>query len=178
MPRCIFRGCFSPWRELWPAVFLSDAWEIRLWSRSKERADVKDPVELDIGSPITASPLVADIDDDGSNELVVVADRLYCWRLPSLTTLSGYPKRIAGPSASTPVLARSADGKPFLIFGSDDDRLYAVDASGAPIPGFPVATGGDVFTTPLVSNLNNNGGRSVIFGSDDGSLYTMALERT
>ena len=38
------------------------------------------------------------------------------------------------------MLARNTDGLPFLIFGSDDDCLYAVDANGAPVPGFPVAT--------------------------------------
>jgi hypothetical protein len=136
---------------------------------------VKDAVHLRVSAPITASPLVADIDDDGVPELVVIADRLYCWRLPGPTPLPGYPKRIAAPSASTPVLVRRAGMGPLLLFGSDDDRLYAVDARGEHLPGFPIVTGGDVFTTPLVADLNQREHPAVIFGSDDGGLYVVPL---
>jgi outer membrane protein assembly factor BamB len=133
------------------------------------------PVELRIGAPITASALVADIDNDGDHELLVIADQLYAWRLPAFTPLAGYPKRIAGPSASTPVMAHDGPGRQVLVFGSDDDKLYAIDAAGTLLPGYPVTTGGDVFTSPLVADLEQSGKQKVIFGSDDGGLYTIAL---
>jgi outer membrane protein assembly factor BamB len=60
--------------------------------------------------------------------------------------------------------ATVANGNVYI--GSEDKKLYGfVAATGAPLPGFPVTTGGGVYAVPAVS------GNSVYAMSKDGYLY-------
>jgi outer membrane protein assembly factor BamB len=62
--------------------------------------------------------------------------------------------------------ALAMDSEGAVYFGASDGKLYAFDATGAPI--FTVATGGPIRSTPAIGASG-----VVYFGSDDGFLYAV-----
>lgn len=55
------------------------------------------------------------------------------------------------------------DGWPEIVFGSQDDRVYAVRADGSFQPGWPTAlTPGSVHATPCLADLDADGDLEVL----------------
>ncbi len=74
--------------------------------------------------------------------------------------------------ASTPRI--EANGERTRIYvGSDDNTLHGCYFDGGPVEGFPFRTGGDVFSSPWVGELDGTGKREIVFGSDDGCVYVL-----
>ncbi|HEX5141987.1 MAG TPA: FG-GAP-like repeat-containing protein, partial [Dehalococcoidia bacterium] len=126
---------------------------------------------FEAGAPITASPVVDDLNGDGEAEVVVAADRL--WVLDrGGRPLYGWPRRASKPIASTPLVVRDGDSTR-IYAGSDDHRLYGFDFTGRKLSNYPFATGGDVFSSPWTGDLDGDGREAVAFGSDDGRIYAL-----
>jgi SAM-dependent methyltransferase len=126
---------------------------------------------FEAGAPITASPVVADLNGDGAPEVIVAADRL--WVLDAQgEPLHGWPRRASKPIASTAAVVR--EGESTRIYaGSDDHKLHGFELTGRRLAGFPYPTAGDVFSSPWVGALTPGGDRSLVFGSDDGFVYAI-----
>ncbi len=129
-----------------------------------------------LGKPITASPVVVDINGDGVQELLIVADKLYAFEISSFNLLVGFPVTPGAPAASTPYLFTGKNGEQSIYFGSDDNCLYGISSHGKPKMNFPVHTGGDVFTSPFSADVDNDGYEELIFGSDDRRIYSVKLD--
>ncbi|CAG1005162.1 Beta-monoglucosyldiacylglycerol synthase [Methanosarcinales archaeon] len=125
------------------------------------------------GSYITSSPLLADIDGDGYNEIIAASDKLYVWKRDG-SPLPGFPAKTWGLIASSPSVAYTKSGA-IIFVGSDDNRLYAWWYNGSSLSGFPVTTNGDVFSKPLIVDMDGNGEIEVVTGSDDGMVYAFYL---
>ena len=63
------------------------------------------------------------------------------------------------------------DGYPEIVFGSDDDHVYAVDNRGSLL--WRYETGGNVRATPTIADVDGDGSLDVAVGSDDRSLYVL-----
>ncbi len=121
--------------------------------------------------PISAAPVVADLDGDGRPEIVVAADALHAWRWDG-TCLPGFPVFGGNAFASRPAVADlDGDGRPEIVVGCDDNGLYVLDLEGNALPGWPVWTGGDVYSSPVVADLDGDGRPEIVVGSDDGHVY-------
>ncbi len=86
-----------------------------------------------------ASPAVADINGDGSQEIIVPrANRLYVWR-PDGSEV--FVQEVEGGRIwASPVVADLAPERPGLeIAVAARDRIYVWDAEGEVLPGFPVS---------------------------------------
>ena len=125
-------------------------------------------------APITASPVVEDVNGDGAMEVVLASDRLSVLDGRG-EPLQGWPRRTPKPIASTPLVVRDEDGTSIFV-GSDDHRLHGFDIGGRRRPGFPYTTGGDVFSSPWGGDLSGDGRRELAFGSDDGRIYVIDLD--
>lgn len=118
-----------------------------------------------------------DVDGDGENELIVTADRIYLLRyqpekkVPFQRLLTLTP---GGPCASTPRILDLPEGKQILIVGSDDDHLYGFSLPDGSLC-FRFPTGGDIFSTPWIGDLDGDHENEIIFGSDDGKVYCLKL---
>ncbi len=74
------------------------------------------------------------------------------------------------------------DGYPEVVFGSDDGMVYALDntvkwypdlTTPKAIPLWDYETGGRVRSTPAIADINHDGKKEVVFGSDDGNFYCL-----
>jgi 2-polyprenyl-3-methyl-5-hydroxy-6-metoxy-1,4-benzoquinol methylase len=120
---------------------------------------------------ITASPVVADVNEDSAPEVVVAAERLYVTDSQG-KAVGDWPRRIGGPMASTPTMMH-VGGRVHICVGSDDNRLHLISFDGKHKAGFPFVTGGDVFSSPWIGDLNGDGSEEIVFGSDDGGIYAL-----
>ncbi len=143
---------------------------------------------------VWSSPAVADIDLDGRAEIVIGADCTGAsWWYPPGGILwvirgdgsvqPGFPKLIRQVIWSSPAVADlNLDGFPEIIVGTghyygediaqgDGYHVWAWDHLGNPVPGWPVNTGGNVFSSPAVADVNGDGFFEVACSSLDGWTY-------
>jgi outer membrane protein assembly factor BamB len=133
---------------------------------------MKSEIKIDIDYPITASPVVFDVNSDGIDELIITADKIYIFETLNFNLIKTFQAR--APFASTPEIYISKNGIKFIVAGSDDDELhfFPLDAQIKP---FSFKTNGDVFSSPLIKDIDADGFDEVIFGSDDCNLYTLKI---
>ena len=163
------------------------------------------PQETDF--TIYTSPKIADLDNDGKDEIVVATSRnynifesggdyaqysrsLYVFRSNG-SVMPGWPKNIHGSFTKTPTLADlDGDGTIEIIYPSGDlMKLYVWQYNGSVMDGWPFETtylNGSptlIVSFPVVSDINNDGKLEVIFGVTDpnsrnGRLYAYSANGT
>jgi hypothetical protein len=135
----------------------------------------------------------ADLDRDGTPDLAVIGSfgSAIAWSGAGRTVLQGWPRHFprgaskVGEPGGIALGDLDGDGRPDLVFAGTD-RIYAVDASGLAVKGWPVkiagtesvgqATASKLYpagilgTTPLVADLDGNGNPEVVAGSPDGQI--------
>ena len=119
------------------------------------------------------SPVIADLQQDGEAEIVlatyspgavVVLDHngQIFWQYPLA----------ADVLYSNPAVADlNGDGRLEIIFGTDDHKLYCLDAAGHLLWTF--VTAGKVRSAPVVGDINGDGAPEILFGSEDKRLYCL-----
>jgi WD40 repeat protein len=123
--------------------------------------------------PILSSPLIADIDKDGSQEIVVGSNdkNLYAWRKDG-SIVRGFPVEAKGAIESSPAFGDvNGDGRSEIIVGSSDGKIYAINSNGSIISGFPKATEGGILSSPALGDVNNDKSLEIFAGSMDLGLY-------
>lgn len=87
-----------------------------------------------------ASPAVADLDGDGTMEIIAPRDELLLvWHTGGATGSVVWRAQTGGRIWSSPVVADLVPSSPGLeVAVASRDKIYAFTAAGAPLPGFPV----------------------------------------
>ena len=80
---------------------------------------------------------------------------------------------LGGNHLGSPVVAE-LDGRKVIFVGSKDNNLYAINSDGS--SKWTYQTGGAVYSTPAVGDVNGDGKLEVVFSSLDGWLYTVSAE--
>lgn len=127
------------------------------------------------------SPVAADLNGDGRSEIVIgnlLANRVEVYDA-ARHAMPGWPQAVGGGIRAAPAVADlDGDGKPEVLVGSEDGKLYAWHANGAPLAGWPVkvATGGSyrVLATPAVGDIDGDGQPEVVIALADGKLYALS----
>ena len=120
----------------------------------------------------TSSPVVGDINRDGSPEIVVHTGdgEVHCISSSGNTL---WRRELADTSFySSPALA-DIDGDKFLdIVIAAGSSIYVLNNNGANVAGFPVNTGAskDIQSSPVIGDINNDKQLEIIIGSPDGKL--------
>lgn len=120
---------------------------------------------VSVGSPITGAPTVME------NFRIAFGTNSRLHLVNSNGTVV-FSKGISASMAGSPALADlDRNGSIDLIFVSLSGMLYAVDQSGADLPGFPVSVGVNFNCPPLVADLDADNQYEVLLHSYVNSVY-------
>ncbi|MCI0528381.1 MAG: VCBS repeat-containing protein, partial [Nitrospira sp.] len=128
---------------------------------------------IDTGAAINSSPVLGDLDGDGSLEIVIGSDsnKVYAWKADG-TPLPRWPVSTGDSVRSSPALADlDGDGKLDVLVGSFDGKLYAWNFRGNLIKGWPATTGSVIYSSPAVGDVDGDQAPEVIAGSFDNKVY-------
>jgi hypothetical protein len=121
-----------------------------------------------LGGPITQSPVVADLNDDGSKEIVVTTLQpamLYVYRADGSLLWSYDPGLATQSYAGASVGDVDGDGRPDVVWPTQG-RLHALNgATGQLLPGFPALVPGSSFdlrAPPTLADVTGDGKLDII----------------
>lgn len=129
----------------------------------------------DVKSNIKTSPAIADLNGDNFPDIIITVDNKI-WVFNYLgSALLNFPIEIKNANfVSSPVVVNFyGDSLPEIIVGTDNSQVYAFEANGKIVPGFPVSISGACLTSPAVyyeSNLIY-----LLVPSLDGYLYSWTI---
>jgi hypothetical protein len=132
------------------------------------------------GGAIQSSPTLANLRGDGQLEVIVTSRNGFVNVYNANGTPFGanWPQRatfvrpfsntdfVPDFFASAAVASLYGDGNLDVVATSWDHRLYVWNANGNALPGFPINLWDTVWDTPLLVDLEGNGQRDIVVGSD------------
>lgn len=161
------------------------SWETRQIYAFDTAGNVRPGFPVATYDDLWSSIAIGDLDGDGSMELVTGSNgtRVYAFHADGSEVIDGdgnagttgvFKQLSAGPNFCTPALADiDNDGLPEIIFASGNGRVYAWNADGSDVPGFPIVTNAYFNSSPAVGYLDGPGDTTpeiVVPGTND-SLY-------
>ncbi len=156
------------------------------------------------GGSVRSTPALADVDDDGLLELFAGSDDTYVWgfdltksyvesRLPwpqfhqnsqntglySFDILEMTIETGSGVRSSPTIVDLDDDGLSDVVVGSQDNHIWAFDAKGNNITGWPVDTGGAIsLSSPAVGDIDGDGMVEVVVGNLIDNIYAFNHDGT
>ncbi len=124
---------------------------------------------------VRTSPAIADLNGDGFPDIIIsIGNKIWAFNYLG-STLLNFPIEVRNANfVSSPVVVNFyGDSLPEIIVGTDNSQVYAFEANGKVVPGFPVSISGACLTSPAVyyeSNLVY-----LLVPSIDGYLYSWTI---
>ncbi|MDX1972297.1 MAG: LruC domain-containing protein, partial [Candidatus Sumerlaeia bacterium] len=149
----------------------------RLWpkDKSKDGAKLTEPLDaVKVGIPITGSPVLADLNDNGVNEIVLGlfdgSIRIYEFQDDSLTSRTVTPEGVGESKGSVLVANLDSDEELEMVRGDENGKLFFLDTDGSLLTQ-PLQLQGTIKSTPVCGDINGDGVLDVVVQTGDGLLY-------
>lgn len=128
---------------------------------------------VNVGARVESAPAIADPDGSGplTKQLFITSINNNLTLIDfqgTMTAQFGFPASIESSPAIADV---DNDGVSDVLFGCNDNQLYAVDVYGNDLPGFPVSTGNNVKGSPVVSDVDGDGNPEAAFVNSGGLFF-------
>jgi WD40 repeat protein len=131
----------------------------------------------------TSSPIVCDVDLDGSVDVVYAASdgRMHVWdrqgqMLPGWDSVR-FADMPGDATQCTPTVADiDGDGGMEILVGAEDGHVHGWHADGSIFEGFPLAAGGEVRGAPVLWDVDEDGRLELLVASYDRNVYIWDLE--
>ncbi|HZZ85408.1 MAG TPA: FG-GAP-like repeat-containing protein [Anaeromyxobacteraceae bacterium] len=133
---------------------------------------------LATGFEVTGAPAFADLDDDGSMDLVVGSQDFKLYAVDAQgRSLRGFPVSTGYRIYESPAIGDlDGDGKLDVVFASADGSVYAVNRLGEALPGFPARVGARLFGGPVIGDVDRDGRPDVVAVTSDGQVAALSAE--
>jgi hypothetical protein len=128
--------------------------------------------QANTGHLIWSSPVVADLDGDGSDEIVVVNDQLHVFTAEGVS-LRPFPLPLGAMGIGAPAVGDLL-GSGELVIVAGADRLYVIRPNGSGLPGFPIDTGAPFWASPILADIDGDGRDEIVAGDYAGFLHVIA----
>ncbi len=126
---------------------------------------------------LVVSPILADLDADGDDEIVVGdgCSNLFAWNKDG-TPVAGWPVKVAATvealgTAAVANLDGDAGGRLEVVVGASDGKVYAFHNDGTPVAGWP-----QVIHPPISNSHSTAPGVSIADVDADGHLDVVAVD--
>ena len=128
-----------------------------------------------LGSPITASPMLRDLDGDGDLEILIST------LLGEVMILDHTGQALQGWPQTTSIFQRTSpnvgdidgDGMLDVVVGDNDGKLHAWELDGTPKDGFPMQLEGTIKSVVRLIDLNGDSAAEMILHTGDSRLYIL-----
>jgi len=135
--------------------------------------------QKNIGQQVKSGAVVADVNGDGSQEIILIAygGDIFITNSAGIN-LPGYPINIGENVESTPVVARFDDSAlSGIIFGDANGKIHSFRSDGTESPNFPITYSGNIKVSAAVSDIDNDGDMDIVFPNDAG-FYMVDIKRS
>ena len=133
--------------------------------------DGTEMTSYDVGDDIRGGISVADVNDDGSYELLFTSydDMIHVWNPIDGSELDGWPYDMGSNSLTEPVTADlDNDGDLEIVTARKSGVAYVFHHDGTLFNNFPANLGGNVESSPAIGDVDGDGDYEVVFGTTSG----------
>ncbi|HOZ02125.1 MAG TPA: FlgD immunoglobulin-like domain containing protein, partial [Candidatus Syntrophosphaera sp.] len=134
--------------------------------------------QKNVGGQIKSGAVVADVNNDGTKEIVVTgATGLVHILTPAGNNLPNTPINIGQATDCTPTVARfDGDNYAGIIFGDTNGKLHSVRADGTESPNFPITLGGNIKISAALADIDQDNDFDIAIPNDAG-YYVIDIKR-
>ena len=126
---------------------------------------------FDTGDDIRGGISVADVDDDGSLDLLFAGydDMVHIWNPLNNSELDGWPLDMGSNSLTEPLTVDlDNDGNLEVVAAKKSGTLYVLHNDGTAYDGFPLELTGNIETTPIIQDIDNDGDLEIFIATTMG----------